>query len=55
MIVSWPGKIPAGQVSDLDCSARDFLPTVAGFGLVTPPGKINGVSFLPVLFGQVRK
>jgi arylsulfatase A-like enzyme len=55
MIVSWPGKIPAGQVSDLDCSARDFLPTVAGIGLVTPPGKIDGVSFLPALFGRSQK
>ena len=55
MIVSWPGKIPAGQVSDLDCSARDFLPTVAGIGAVTPPGKIDGVSFFPALFGQTNK
>jgi arylsulfatase A-like enzyme len=55
MIVSWPGKIPAGQVSDLECSARDLLPTVAGLGLVAPPGKIDGTSFLPVLFGKTRK
>jgi arylsulfatase A-like enzyme len=55
MIVSWPGTIPAGKVSDLDCSARDFLPTVAGLGLVTPPGKIDGTSFLPTLFGKSRK
>jgi arylsulfatase A-like enzyme len=55
MIVSWPGTIPAGQVADLDCSARDFLPTVAGLGLVTPPGRIDGVSFLPALFAKTRK
>jgi arylsulfatase A-like enzyme len=55
MIVSWPGSIPAGQVSDLDCSARDFLPTVAGIGLVTPPGQIRGTSFEPALFGKTQK
>lgn len=55
MIVSWPDKIPGGQVSDLDCSAHDILPTIAGLGLVTPPGKIDGTSFLPALFGKARK
>ncbi|HTR40376.1 MAG TPA: sulfatase-like hydrolase/transferase [Pseudomonadales bacterium] len=55
MIVSWPGKIPAGQVSDLNCSAQDFLPTAAGFGLVAPPEKIDGTSFMPALFGKTKK
>jgi arylsulfatase A-like enzyme len=49
MIVCWPGKIPAGQVSDLACSARDVLPTVSAVGLVRPPEKIQGVSFLPAM------
>lgn len=52
MIVRCPGKITAGQVSDVDCSARDFLPTAAGIGLVQPPKNIDGVSLLPVLYGQ---
>lgn len=55
MIVSWPGKIPAGRVSNQDCSAHDVLPTIAGIGLVTPPGKIDGTSLLPAVFGQTRK
>ncbi|HSY44060.1 MAG TPA: sulfatase-like hydrolase/transferase [Candidatus Acidoferrum sp.] len=55
MIVHCPGKIPAGQVSDLDCSARDFLPTAAGIGLVQPPENSEGVSFLSVLLGQGSK
>jgi arylsulfatase A-like enzyme len=46
MMASWPGKIPAGEISDRDCSARDLLPTVAGIGLVTPPKEIDGVPFL---------
>jgi arylsulfatase A-like enzyme len=54
MIVSWPGKIPAGQVSDRDCSARDFLPTVSDIGLVTPVNS-DGVSFFPTLLGQTQK
>lgn len=55
MIVSYPGRIPAGQVSDRDCSARDFMPTVGDIGLVTPPGKSDGVSFFPILLGQTQK
>ena len=55
MIVSWPGKIPAGRVSDVACSARDFLPTVAAIGLVTPPEQVNGVSFAPALYGQAAR
>lgn len=55
MIVSWPGKIPAGRISNQDCSAHDVLPTIAGIGLVAPPGKIDGTSLLPALFGQTRK
>lgn len=55
LLVRWPGQIPAGQVSDRDCSARDFLPTAADIGLVKPPDNIDGVSFLPVLLGQGAK
>jgi arylsulfatase A-like enzyme len=55
LIVRCPGKIPAGQVSGLDCSARDFLPTVAGVGLVQPPGNSDGASFLSVLYGPGPK
>jgi arylsulfatase A-like enzyme len=55
MIVRCPGKILPGQVSDLNCSARDFMPTAAGIGLVQPPGNIDGTSFLSVLLGQSSK
>ncbi len=52
MIVRWPGRIPAGAVSDLPWYFADFLPTVAdlvGFGL---PGPIDGASVLPALLGE---
>lgn len=55
MIVRWPGKIPAGQVCGLECSARDFLPTATAIALTQAPGKIDGKSFSAVLFGQNQK
>jgi arylsulfatase A-like enzyme len=55
MIVRWPGRIPAGQVSGLECSARDFLPTAATIALTQPPGKIDGTTFFSALFGQNQK
>jgi len=50
--LSWPGEIPAGQVSSLECSARDFLPTAANLAYLKPPKDIDGTSFSPALFGQ---
>jgi arylsulfatase A-like enzyme len=52
MIVCWPGKIQAGQVSDFAWASWDFLPTAMGIGLIQPPENIDGTSVLPVLFGQ---
>ena len=39
MIVRWPGKIPAGQVSDFTWAAWDFLPTATDIALIKPPAK----------------
>lgn len=55
LIVSWPGKIPAGQVSGVECSARDFLPTAAALAFLPAPEGIDGASFSSALFGQGRK
>jgi arylsulfatase A-like enzyme len=52
MIVHWPGTIPVGQVSDQECSARDFLPTATSIALTRPPEKIEGASFYSALFNQ---
>ena len=54
MIVSWPAKIRAGQVSDFAWAAWDFLPTAAGIALTEPPGNIDGLSVLPTLLGQTQ-
>ena len=55
MIVNWPGKIPAGRVSNLECSALDFLPTAADIAFITPPADIEGKSFLPMLLGTEKR
>jgi arylsulfatase A-like enzyme len=55
MIVHWPGRIPAGAVSDFKWSAQDFLPTAAEIGFTKPPAGVNGASILPVLLGQTKK
>lgn len=55
LIVRWPTRVPAGQVSDAECSANDFLPTAAAIGFVQPQGKVEGNSLMPVLLGQPAK
>jgi arylsulfatase A-like enzyme len=52
MIVSWPGKIPAGRVSGLRWSAMDFAPTAMQIGYAKPAPEFSGISILPVLLGQ---
>lgn len=54
MIVYWPGKIPAGRISDFPWAAWDFLPTATDIALVRPPAGIDGISVLPALSGQTQ-
>ncbi len=54
MIVSWPGQIPAGQVSDFPWAAWDFLPTALQIALREPPKNIDGISVLPTLLGETQ-
>src|SRR5581483_7155661 len=42
MIVRWPGKIPAGKVSDQVWAFWDFLPTAAELAGVQPPKGLDG-------------
>jgi arylsulfatase A len=54
LIVSWPGKIPAGKVCSDLVDSTDFLPTIceaAGIPLPTNM-KIDGRSFLPQVRGE---
>ncbi|MFQ6038633.1 MAG: sulfatase-like hydrolase/transferase [Candidatus Aminicenantales bacterium] len=55
MIASWPGKIPAGTVTDHISAFWDVFPTITDvLGLETPEG-IDGISFLPTLLGNPEK
>jgi arylsulfatase A len=54
-IMYCPGKIPAGQVSGVQCSAKDFLPTAAALALVQTPKEVEGTSLLPFVFGREAK
>ena len=54
MIAHWPGKIPAGQVSDFTWAAWDFLPTATDIALTKSPTNIDGISILTTLFNQIQ-
>ena len=54
MIVSWPPRIPAGQVSAFAWTASDFLPTATAVAHLKPQPNIDGVSILPTLSGQTQ-
>ena len=50
-IARWPGKVPAGKVSDHVSGFQDMMPTFCELiGVPSPP--TDGVSFLPTLLGK---
>jgi len=54
LIITWPGKIKPGVITDYMCAAYDLMPTIADItGSEMPAGK-DGISFLPVLLGKHR-
>jgi arylsulfatase A-like enzyme len=52
MIASYPGRIPAGRVSNLRWSATDFAPTILQIAHLKPAAGFTGISILPVLRGE---
>lgn len=54
LIVNWPGKTPAGQVSDRLIDFTDFFPTLLDLAGVAPPDGVvlDGRSFAAVLQGR---
>lgn len=57
MIVRWPGKIRAGQVSEHVWYFADVMPTLAelaGAGKYVPGG-IDGISVVPTLLGRAEE
>lgn len=53
-IVRWPGRIPAGRVSDSLVGMVDFLPTIAGLTGAPLPGDrpVDGENIWPLLHGD---
>ena len=53
-IVRWPGRIPAGSVSDKLTTTMDLLPTLAYLAGTEPPQDrvIDGHDIRPLLFGE---
>ena len=49
MIASWPGRIKAGSQTDHISAFWDLLPSLCEITGVTPPGDIDGISYLPTL------
>jgi len=52
LIVTWPGRIPAGGQSDLVTGFEDWLPTLLDLTGGHPPSGLDGISFAPTLLGQ---
>ena len=55
-IVRWPGKVPAGRVSDAIFATVDFMPTFAKLaGFRVPDDRvIDGIDQTGLLFGEVE-
>jgi arylsulfatase A-like enzyme len=52
MVVRWPGRMKAGQVSDLPWYFPDVMPTVAELAGAETPPDIDGISVVPTLLGK---
>jgi arylsulfatase A-like enzyme len=51
-IVRWPGVVTPGSRTERMTLTMDIFATACEAAGVTPPGEIDGVSFLPALVGQ---
>jgi arylsulfatase A len=51
-LARWPGKVPAGRVSDELITGLDLLPTIAKLtGAELPKARIDGIDLSPLLLG----
>lgn len=55
LVARWPGKIPAGTVTDHVSAFWDVMPTIAEITGTEPPENIDGISFAPTLLGNPEK
>ncbi|SMD45772.1 Arylsulfatase A [Aquiflexum balticum DSM 16537] len=54
-VISWPGKIKPGTISDQVNLSMDIFPTLAEVAGVDLNHEVNGRSFLPTLMGQTME
>ena len=52
LLIRYPGRIPAGSVSDSIVTNVDFAPTLLDLASVAIPDGLQGRSFVPVLVGE---
>jgi arylsulfatase A len=55
MIAYWPTKIKPNSTSDHISAFWDFLPTVCEIAQIKSPQNIDGISFLPELYGEKQE
>jgi arylsulfatase A-like enzyme len=51
-IARWPGVVKPGSTSDHVWAFWDVLPTLCDVAKVSPPQRLDGISFLPTLMGK---
>ena len=56
-MIRWPGRIPAGQLSDAMVSSLDILPTIAAVSDVSLPSDrmYDGFDLMPLLTGETKE
>jgi arylsulfatase A-like enzyme len=52
-LARWPGRLPAGRVTEAMCDMTDLLPTFCELAGVTPPADGDGRSFAALLRGRL--
>jgi arylsulfatase A len=52
LIARWPGHIKPATTNDHVCAFWDVLPTLSELARTTPPGNLDGISFVPTLLGR---
>jgi arylsulfatase A-like enzyme len=55
-IARWPGKLPAGKLTDEFLTSLEFLPTFCAISGAQPPAnvKLDGFDMMPVLRGEMK-
>ncbi|MHC4993775.1 MAG: sulfatase family protein [Planctomycetota bacterium] len=52
MLIRWPGKIPAGTVSDANMASPDLMPTLLGLAGQAIPPQVEGADLSKIARGQ---